>query len=61
MAILSSLGKALRQVDLFPISNFLRYNGDSEYTTSTGGLTSVLIIAVLIALFASMGLRTVNR
>lgn len=57
----ASLGKALRSVDLFPTSNFIRYSGDSDYTTSTGGLTSVVVIVIFIILFASMGLKTVNK
>ena len=61
MPICSSISKALRYVDLFPSSAFLRYNGDSEYTTTTGGITSVLTIAVLLALFASMGIKTLKR
>jgi hypothetical protein len=61
MPLCSSVAKGLRYVDLFPSSAFLRYGGDSEYTTTTGGLTSVIVIAVLIALFASMGLKTVKR
>ncbi len=56
----SVLGKGLRSVDLFPTSNFVRYSGDSEYTTSTGGLTSVVVIIIFIILFANMGLKTVK-
>lgn len=57
----ASFAKALRSLDLFPTSNFVRYSGDSDYTTSTGGLTSVVVITIFIILFASMGIRTANK
>ncbi len=56
-----ALSKALRYVDLFPTSSFIRYGGDSEYTSSTGGFTSLMVITIFIILFASMGVRTVKK
>lgn len=59
-SIKAGLGKVFRYVDLFPTSSFLRYSGDSEYTTSTGGFTSLVVITIFIILFANMGLKTVK-
>lgn len=39
---------------------FLRYSGDSEYTTSTEEFTSIVVITIFIILFANMGLKTVK-
>ena len=58
---LSFLKKLLQTLDLFPNSNFLRYNGDDKYTTVTGGVLSIGIIVIFVILFASMGLQTANK
>ena len=57
----SGFAKFLRFFGLFPNSTFLRYNGEPEYTTITGGVLSILILAVFIILFANMGVRTANK
>lgn len=54
-------GRFFRSVDLFPNSKLLRYKGESEYTTVTGGIISSMVIIMFIVLFASMGLKTLNR
>ena len=58
---LTNIKKFLKVVDLFPYSTFLRYNSDDYYSTSTGGIISIGIIIVFIILFASMGIKTVNK
>jgi hypothetical protein len=39
----------------------MRYNGEGDYTTITGGFSSLIIIIIFIALFASQGVLTVNQ
>ena len=51
----------LRKFDLFPASQFLRYRGDPEYTTATGGIISLGVITIFIILFAAMGIQTAKR
>ena len=58
---LSQCTKFFRTFDFFQSSKLLRYNGDAEYKSTTGGITSVLIVAIFIALFSSMGLKTVQK
>ena len=53
--------KVLKKVDLFPTTNFIRYNSDHEYTTATGGFASIAVITIFVVLFASMGLKTIDR
>ena len=60
-SLFSIVSKAFRAIDLFPTSKLLRYNGESEYTTTTGGVISLTAIILFVVLFASMGLRTVNK
>lgn len=60
-SICSCLSKTLRTVDLFPTSNLLRYKGDPEYTTATGGVVSISVITIFIILFASMGYKTMRK
>ena len=48
-------------MDLFPNSQLLRYNGDPEYKTTTGGIISAAVLVIFAILFASMGLRTVAK
>ena len=55
------VGNFIKLFDLFPANQFLRYKGEADYTTVTGGLTSLLILTVFMAMFASMGLQTAQR
>lgn len=61
MGFLSKLNKFFRGVDLFPTSKLIRYNGESEYTTVTGGLISTAVLVIFIILFSSMGIRTIRK
>jgi hypothetical protein len=61
MGILRCLARSLRAIDLFPTSTFLRYKGETDYTTATGGCLSITVIIVFVILFASMGIKTVKR
>ena len=58
---LSGISKLLRMFDLFPNSQFLRYHGKPKYNSMTGGFISIAVLVIFIILFASMGLRTVQR
>jgi hypothetical protein len=53
--------KFFRKVDLFPTTKLLRYNGETEYTTTTGGIISVAVIVIFVVLFANMGVKTVRK
>ena len=57
----SCLNKMLKTIDLFPNNQFLRYNGESDYTSATGGFVSFGLIIILIIIFANMGIRTINK
>ena len=57
-SVLHSLFQAL---DLFASSKFVRYKGESEFRTATGGAVSVSIIVIFGLLFSTMGLRTVRK
>ena len=57
----SHLHSFFKSFDLFPTTQFIRYNGESEYTTVTGGIVSTVVLAIFVILFASMGIRTINR
>lgn len=58
---ISCLSKLLKSLDLFPTSNLIRYKDSSDYTTATGGFVSIIVIIVFIVLFASQGIKTVDR
>jgi hypothetical protein len=55
------LQKLLKKIDLFPTDQFVRYNGESEYTTATGGLVSLALIVVILILFSNKGIQTLDR
>ena len=57
----SCFKNALQKVGLFPHNHFLRYNGEAEYQTATGGLFSITTILVCIVLFFNMGLKTLKK
>ena len=61
MKFLKAVRNFLRKFDSFPATQFLRYNGESEYATATGGILSLIIIVIFIILFTSTGLDIVNR
>lgn len=61
MAISSWLRDLLCTFDLFSTSQFLRYRKDDAYQTVSGGLTSLLVIAIFCVLFANTALDTINR
>ena len=59
--VLKQCSKFFRMFDFFQSSKFLRYNGEGEYKSTSGGIVTILVIGVLIALFFSMGLRTIRK
>jgi hypothetical protein len=50
-----------RAFDLFSLTQFLRYNQDEDYKTVSGGVTSLLVVAIFIALFADTALATFDK
>ena len=58
---MSYLLKALRQIDFFPAQQFLRYRGEPEYKTATGGFCSIVIIVIFFILFVNTGLNVINK
>ena len=61
MPFLRFLGKMIREVDLFPNAQLLRYNGDPDYKTTMGGIISISVIVILVILFFNMAVRTATR
>ena len=59
--ILRCLSNLLKKMDLFPADQFIRFRGESEYTTATGGFFSFLLLGTILAAFLSKGFQTVNR
>lgn len=51
----------IKKFDLFPTTQFIKFNKESEYTTLTGGVISILLIVIIILLFYSRGLQTLDR
>jgi hypothetical protein len=58
---LKKLSAFLRWSDLFSTTQFLRFRGDSDYGTVTGGFTSIAVLVVFSILFANLGVQTANR
>ena len=54
------INNILRKPDLFCQPSLLRYNGEAEYSTATGGFLSIAVIVIFVTLFFSMGLRTIR-
>lgn len=53
--------KALKKLDFFPAQQFLRFQGEPDYTTATGGFCSVVIIVIFFILFINTGLNVINK
>lgn len=43
--------RIIKACDMFTVSQFTNYRNKGEYSTLTGGITSIVIFAVLIAIF----------
>ena len=61
MPFIRRLGLIIRELDLFPNAQLLRYNGNPDYKTTMGGLISISVVAILIVLFFNMALKTATR
>ena len=51
----------LKKIDLLSTSQLIKYKGDSEYATATGGFISITVIGICLALFANMGILTIQK
>lgn len=51
----------LKMCDLFAVSQFVKYKGESEYQTATGGFCSIAILTIFAVLFTSLALKTIDR
>ena len=58
---MNKVARVFRIFDFFQSSKFLRYNRDAEYKSTSGGITTVIVVGILISLFFSMGLRTIRK
>lgn len=59
--LLKKVMALLRWGDMFTTTQFLRYRGDSDYSTATGGFISIAVLMVFFILFANLGLQTARR
>ena len=57
----SFLSEWTKTFDLFSLSQFLRYKQDNDYKTVSGGLISLLVVAIFCFLFSSNAIATVNK
>lgn len=53
--------KTIRSLDLFSTSQFVNYQGKESYTTFLGGIISLIIYIVIIALGIKMFVSMVNK
>ena len=61
MVVLTILKRIVGKMDLFSSIQLLRFDGDAETKTFTGGVFSLSIIIYLIATFSSMIFDTFNK
>ena len=61
MVVLTILKRIVGKMDLFSSIQLLRFDGDAETKTFTGGVFSLSIIIYLIATFSSMVFDTFNK
>ena len=57
----SHLSSLMKKPDLFSQTGFLRYNGEGDYRTATGGFISLAVYAIFIILFFNMGIKTLQK
>lgn len=61
MKVVNKLQSGLKSLDFFPTQQFLRYKGEPEYKTATGGFCSILVIIIFIILFINTGINVLNK
>ncbi len=50
----------IRSLDMFGVSQFILYRSQEQYNTKTGGVVSILIIGILVALFLTKTIDAFN-
>ena len=53
--------RLIKKVDVFSYARFLRFRGEDEYSTATGGCCSLMVIVIILLLFFTVGLRTIRK
>jgi hypothetical protein len=61
MAILKALKELVYKSDLLSSGSLLRVRGEPDHKTLTGGLTSITLMIVLVAVFANKIIDTLNK
>jgi len=61
MLIFKVLKRLVNKLDLFSSIQLLRFDGDSETKTFTGGIFSLAIVIYIMSTFSSMILDTFNK
>ncbi len=59
--VLRPLQSMLRMCDLFAVSQFIKYKGEADYSTATGGFVSITILIIFAVLFTNIAIKTVDR
>ena len=60
MKLHSRIRELFQKFDLFSTSQFLRYQSDGDYKTASGGICSILVVTVFVALFMNTAIQTIN-
>lgn len=61
MKLKSCCKELFRSLDLFSVTQFLRYKQDESFKTVSGGVTSLIILIIFIVLFGNKAIQTINR
>lgn len=56
MKIKRCLQEFFKAFDLFAISQFLKYKQEESYNTASGGIASLIVVSIFLALFANTAL-----
>lgn len=58
---MGGITSAVKKCDLFAVDKFLKFKNDDDHTTITGGICSIILIAIFVVIFASTAIATINR
>lgn len=61
MGLVKVLKEGIVKLDLFATSQFLRFRGDADSKTFTGGLVSGAVLLFLVITFWSMVINTIDK
>jgi hypothetical protein len=61
MGFFKNASEFVKEMDFFSHAQFLRYRSEDNYRSLTGGIVSILLIAIFIGIFSNLAIDTFSK